>query len=357
MGVYCNNIDLHGASVKYASGSESVMVRISPLVTLVVGYILGYVLYPILQAWTCSCYYYEDLDLTAHAQSLVTRREALIQNEAKVKDGSFYGDREQAYRPVKYASWKQLFSSRTQRREPAHLSSEYKVRGRIYIAIITTEKYLATRAKAIHETWARDIDSANKLVFYVGADCNISYPKLPIVRLKNVPDSVYPPQRKVFAALQHMYHYHGNNYQWFVRADDDVYIRVGRLDRLLGRLDPNEKIYLGRSGVGKKQDIQRLQLKSHEHYCMGGPGVVLSRATLIAVAPYLDKCLEVVEAHNRIRKGMAGGVWFNEDVELGRCISRSVGIQCSNSEEVRSNDYNVQHKDIYTVEPSISDSL
>ena len=118
------------------------MVRISPLVTLVVGYILGYVLYPILQAWTCSCYYDEDLDLTAHAQSLVARRETLIQNEAK--DGSFYGDREQAYRPVEYTMWKQLFSSRTQRHKPAHLSSEHKVRGRIYIVIITTEKYLAT---------------------------------------------------------------------------------------------------------------------------------------------------------------------------------------------------------------------
>jgi hypothetical protein len=273
-----------GAFVKYASGSESVMVRISPLVTLVVGYILGYVLYPILQAWPCS---EEDPDLTAHAQSLVARRVALIQDEAK--DESFYADREQTYKPVKYASWKQLFSNRMQRREPVHLSSEYKVRGRIYIAIITTEQYLATRAKAIHETWARDIDPVNKLIFYVGADCNVSYyPKLPIIRLKNVPDSVYPPQRKVFAALQHMYRYHGNNYQWFVRADDDVYIRVGRLDRLLGRLDPNEKVYLGRAGMGKKQDVKRLQLRSHERYCMGGPGVVLSRATLGAVALYLD---------------------------------------------------------------------
>ena len=89
--------------------------------------------------------------------------------------------------------------------------------------------------------------------------------------------------------------------------------------RLLGRLDPNEKIYLSRSGVRKKQDIQRLQLRSHEHYCMGGPGVVLSGATLNAVAPYLDRCLEVVEAHNRIKKSVAGEVcltktWSSADV-------------------------------------------
>ena len=325
--------------MRYASRSDGAMVRISPLLTLVFGYILGYVLYhcvyPILQAWTCSCYYEEDVDLTAHAQSLVARKATLIQREAG--DKSFYDEQEQGYRPVKYTSWKQFFSSRAQRRGPAHLSSEYKVRGRLYIAIITAEKYLATRAKAIYDTWANDIDSANKLVFYVGTDCNVSYPgleKLTIVHLKNVPDSVYPPQRKVFAALQHMYRYNGDGYQWFVRADDDVYIRVARLDRLLGRLDPNEKVYLGRAGMGKKQDIKRLQLRPHERYCMGGPGVVLSRATLNAVAPYLDRCLEAVEAHNRVGKGVAGGVWFNEDVELGRCISRTVSIQCSNSDEV-----------------------
>ena len=313
------------------------MARISPLVTLVLGYILGYVLYPVLQAWTCSCFYDEDADITAHAQSVVARRAAMMR-----EDKSFY-DRAQAHRPIKYATWRQFFGTRAKRRgsgQPAHLSSEYTVRGRLYIAIITTEKFLATRAKAIHETWARDIDSANRIVFYVGSDCNTSYSgleKMSIVRLENVPDSVYPPQRKVFAALQHMYRYHGNSYQWFVRADDDVYIRVMRLDRLLGRLDPNEKVYLGRAGVGKKQDMKRLQLRSHEHYCMGGPGVVLSRATLNAVAPYLGRCLNAVEAHNRIGKGVEGGVWFNEDVELGRCISRTVGIQCSNSEEVSIN--------------------
>ena len=63
---------------------------------------------------------------------------------------------------------------------------------------------------------------------------------------------------------------------------------------------------------------------------MGRPGGVLSRVMQLlqsnAVAPYLDGCLDKVEAHNRIRKGVAGEVLFNVDVELGRCISRSVGI-------------------------------
>ena len=67
-----------------------------------------------------------------------------------------------------------------------------------------------------------------------------------------------------------MYYHSMEIYAQEQRADDNVHIRVARLDRLLGRLDPN----------------------------------------------------------------VAGGVWFNEDVELGRCISRTVGIQCPHSEEV-----------------------
>lgn len=317
------------------------MPRLSPLVALIVGYILGYALYPVLQLWPCTCHV-EDADITAHAQSFVAERRFVVTpgfgDDLSLPGRSRRG-RSSAWQldPAIYASspslWRQLFNSR--RGPPAHLSSEYKVRRRLLIGIITSGKYLMTRAKAIHDTWAKKLGPSNKILFFVGSDCNISHPaleKMSMVFLDNVSDTVYPPQRKVFAALKHMYRYYGNSYQWFVRADDDVYIRVSRLDRLLGRLDPNELIYLGRAGVGRRQDIKRLQLKSNERYCMGGPGVVLSRGTLNKVAPHLMKCLKAVEMHNQ--GGVAEGAWFNEDVELGRCISRTLNIQCSNSKEV-----------------------
>ena len=317
------------------------MVKLSPLVTLIVGYILGYALYPVSQLWMCTCNE-QDADVTAHAHFLVAGKRSPGLGDDQFPADRSRGDRSSATQldvqnPSSYvsssSSWRRFFNLRP--RPPAHLRSEYKVRQKLLIGVITTEKYLMTRAKAIHDTWAKELEPSNKVIFFVGSDCNISQPglgKMPIVLLDNVPDAVYPPQRKVFAALKHMYHYHGNSYQWFVRADDDVYIRVSRLNRLLGRLDSNELIYLGRSGVGRRQDVKRLQLKFNERYCMGGPGVVLSRATLNRVAPHLMRCLKAVEMHNQ--GGVAAGAWFNEDVELGRCISRTVGIQCSNSKEV-----------------------
>lgn len=212
----------------------------------------------------------------------------------------------------------------------------FTVRKTVLIAVITTGRYLLTRVQAIHKTWAQDIDSDSELYYFVGEDCDTEHPllkDLPIIKLKGVHDDVYPPQKKVFSVLAHLQSAFGERFKWFVRADDDVYIRMGRLKSLLGRLDWTEKLYMGRPGLGKKEDRQRLKLLSHENYCMGGTGVVLSAAALEAVSPHLGFCLKAVEVYNsRWGRDMW---WYNEDVELGRCVSRTLGIGCSSLSEVR----------------------
>lgn len=213
----------------------------------------------------------------------------------------------------------------------------FSERKSVLIAVITTEKYLLTRVQAINQTWAQDIDSESELHFFVGEDCNTDHPllkDLPIIKLEGVRDDVYPPQKKVFSVLSHVRSTFGEKFKWFVRADDDVYIRVRRLKGLLGRLDWTEPLYMGHPGQGKKEDRLRLKLLSHENYCMGGPSVVLSAAALEAVSPHLGLCLKAVEVYN----SMWGGdmmAWYNEDVELGRCVSRTLGIGCSLLSEVR----------------------
>ena len=122
--------------------------------------------------------------------------------------------------------------------------------------------------------------------------------------------------------LKYFYDNFLDKYNWFLRADDDVYVRVDRLTALLSKLDPLEPLYLGQPGMGKPEDRERLELLPHECYCMGGPGVVFSRGLLQLLGPHLEECLRNVV------------VSYNEDVEVGRCISRRVGIQCSWSYQV-----------------------
>ena len=211
-----------------------------------------------------------------------------------------------------------------------YIREEYQTKKGLLVGVITAEKYLATRAKALYDTWGKEM---SKLVFFVASDCKVPaslQAVLPIIKIDGVSDQTYPPQRKVFMMLKYMYDHFIDDYDWFMRADDDVYIRSAAFEEILGKLDPQQKIYLGRAGMGKPEDLKRLQLLSHEKYCMGGPGVVFSQSALRVLAPQLEMCLTAIVYHNK----NSDMPWYNEDVELGRCVSRVVGIQCSVSKEV-----------------------
>ena len=233
-----------------------------------------------------------------------------------------------------------LYPSEEQRREeerdgvpigvPQRLNQEYLFRRNLLVGILTQQEYLHTRAKAVYDTWGADVDA---IVFFVGEDCNISadISHLPIVKLQGIPDKVYPPLRKAFAVMKYMHEHYINDYNWFIRADDDMYVRGQRLQKLLRSMHPFEKVYMGRAGVGRGTDAERLRLLPHERYCMGGPGVIFSNAAMRAIGPHLDNCLQAVFYHDRHSRS---GEWNDDDVEIGRCLSREIKIQCSTSAEV-----------------------
>lgn len=186
-------------------------------------------------------------------------------------------------------SRRKLFRPGT-RNEPQSLKDEYVFKKGVLVGVLTQQEYLSTRAKALYETWGKEVD---KLILFVGEDCNISanLSHLPIVKLEGVPDHVYPPLKKAFAVMKYMYLHHINEFNWFIRADDDMYLRADKLTDLLNKMNPYERVYLGRAGAGRKEDLERLELLPHERYCMGGPGVMLSNGAMRGVGPHLDNCL------------------------------------------------------------------
>ena len=175
---------------------------------------------------------------------------------------------------------------------PKLLKQEYLIKAPLLIGILTQQEYLHTRAQAVYDTWTQDI-SEGGVVFFVGEDCEIAanLSHLPIIRLQGIPDRVYPPLKKAFAVMQYMYDHFIDQYNWFIRADDDMYVRGDLLMELLKKMSPYERVYLGRAGVGKDNDLGRLHLLPHERYCMGGPGVVFSNAAMRAIGPHLNNCL------------------------------------------------------------------
>ncbi|CDW56591.1 chondroitin sulfate synthase 1 [Trichuris trichiura] len=199
-----------------------------------------------------------------------------------------------------------------------------KSRRLLFVGVMTAQKYLDSRAEAIMKTWGSKL--GDSLVFFVGENATCASATLPLVRLKGV-DDTYPPQKKSMHMIRYMYMHHGSQFEWFLRADDDVFVRVERLEQLLRSLDASRPLMLGQAGFGKPEEHGKLGLSDGEPYCMGGTGIVLSRETLRLTAPYVHLCLPLVSSNH-------------EDVELNRCVQRFAGVKCTWSYEMQSLFYN-----------------
>ncbi|GBP61743.1 Chondroitin sulfate synthase 1 [Eumeta japonica] len=181
----------------------------------------------------------------------------------------------------------------------------------VFVGVMTAAQYLETRARAVHETWARELPG--RLAFFSSAGSRAA--GLPLVPLRGVDDS-YPPQKKSFLMLLYMYEHFGERFEWFMRADDDVYVRGERLADLLRSVDSRKPQFIGQAGRGTGAERDALALDYNENFCMGGPGVLLSRETLRRVAPHVRYCLKHLYT-------------THEDVELGRCVAKFAGVSCT----------------------------
>lgn len=97
----------------------------------------------------------------------------------------------------------------------------------LYVGVMTAQKYLGSRALAAQRTWARFIPG--RVEFFSsqqppGAALGQPPPPLPVIALPGVDDS-YPPQKKSFMMIKYMHDHYLDKYEWFMRADDDVYIK------------------------------------------------------------------------------------------------------------------------------------
>jgi chondroitin sulfate synthase len=196
----------------------------------------------------------------------------------------------------------------------------------VIIGIMTAAKYVDTRAYNVWKTWAQR--NPGKVLFFVAEDTYSEHDDMPLIRLKGV-DDVYPPQKKSFAMMRWLSDNYLEDFDWFIRADDDLYIRGEQLETFLRSLDPTKPHFLGQAGLGNTAEYGQLSLGQRDNYCMGGPGIVFSRETLRMLAPHLESCLlEMLTTH--------------EDVELGRCVRKHVGIACSWNYEMQTLFHNNQ---------------
>ncbi|KAL9954159.1 hypothetical protein ACROYT_G041660 [Oculina patagonica] len=150
---------------------------------------------------------------------------------------------------------------------------------------MTAEQFLETRAKAVFDTWGRNV--SGKLMFF--SSSGETTLEAPVISLPGVDDSQYPPLKKSLMMVKYMYDHHIDGYEWFMRADDDVYVRNDKLVRFLRSLNSSDDIHLGHAGIGKKEEREMLKLSPGENYCMGGSGCDIE-----------SKCFEKAESMNTL---------------------------------------------------------
>ncbi|XP_042365842.1 chondroitin sulfate synthase 3-like [Plectropomus leopardus] len=191
----------------------------------------------------------------------------------------------------------------------------------LYVGVMTAKKYLRSRAVAAYQTWVSSIPG--KVEFFSSAGSGTVHVPVPVpvISLAGVDDS-YPPQKKSFMMLKYIHDHYLDKYEWFMRADDDVYIRGEKLELFLRSLNSSKPLYLGQTGLGMAEELGRLALEPGENFCMGGPGMIFSREVLRRMVPHISTCLrEMYTTH--------------EDVEVGRCVRRFGGTQCVWSYEMQ----------------------
>ena len=110
----------------------------------------------------------------------------------------------------------------------------------VLVGVMTARNFLQDRAKAVFDTWGQSVPG--RIAFF-SSEGSPTY-GMPVISLKGVDDR-YPPQKKSFMMLHYMYENYIDKFEWFIRADDDVFVRTDKLEAFLRSIDSSKPQFIG----------------------------------------------------------------------------------------------------------------
>lgn len=179
----------------------------------------------------------------------------------------------------------------------------YEIRLLCWVPI--SPKSHESKSKAIRETWGKRCD---ELLFM----SEIEEPQEGTVIL-NIKEGRGNTWAKTRMAFKYLYDNYLNDYDWFLKADDDTYVIIENLRYMLTTYDPDLSIAFG----------ARFARKGNKNYFSGGAGYILSRG---ALKDYAEKAYP----NSGLCKSKLSGL--GEDVQMGRCMVNS-GITLGDSRD------------------------
>lgn len=120
---------------------------------------------------------------------------------------------------------------------------------RICCLILTSPDYFHNRTRAVHETWASRCDRH----FFIAAPATKPMTdeqkqielKIPIAPIYFNESGRKNLTQRTFLAFHFAYENYFQDFEWFVKADDDTYIIVENLRDFLSKQDPSLPITFG----------------------------------------------------------------------------------------------------------------
>ncbi|XP_077988476.1 chondroitin sulfate synthase 1-like [Glandiceps talaboti] len=212
----------------------------------------------------------------------------------------------------------QISEGRQYETVPRFAYDELSLRKLMYTAVIVDYSQLTTWGQAIKDTWAQHLEDYHMFISTAG-----KIPEgtdLPLIKLPDINGGADENITKLVMTLKDICYRCIDVYSWFVILPTcKVYVNYIAMEAFLKTLNNSQVLYMG-------------SRHSKESYCTGSPGIILSRKTLQQICPYLDSCLQ--QGNNSVG-----------DRELGRCILKYAGVNCTKAKQFQGLFYTLKESD------------
>jgi glycoprotein-N-acetylgalactosamine 3-beta-galactosyltransferase len=184
-----------------------------------------------------------------------------------------------------------------------------KTNNSIFCIILTTKHNLNTKAKAVHECWAKYCDDVKFLSNFPdefniketnSPNSELTYKNLSLLQPPGMKKDVYSQlPDKIFLSYKYIYQKY-NNYDWYLKADDDTWIFMNNLRKFLSLKNSSRPVTYGYD----------YKIKVENGYHSGGAGYILSNEAMKRLGKKLNEDYSFCQQTD------------SEDVDVARCLRK-----------------------------------